>query len=116
MSSTCPLCCRPVTLDAASIADRGDVMHLACHLALTDAGAAVARLLRMRPGQPLCVTCIATALGLTPAEAQAGSARLRPLRGFEMRFEECVGCGARRQVVRALRGPGPRAVRDSRTA
>jgi hypothetical protein len=92
------------------------VIHLDCHLSLMDGGAAVARLLRERPGHALCATCIAGALGLTVGEAQAGSARLRPLRGFEIRFEVCVGCGSRRQVVRALRAPGWRAGRGSRTA
>ena len=103
---TCPMCRRPVVAGTPAIVERGETIHPDCHLGLIDAGAAVARLLRERPGQPLCAPCIATALGLTLAEAQAGCARLRPLRGFATRFDTCLGCGKRRQVVRALRGPG----------
>jgi len=113
---TCPLCRLPVAPGAPALVERGEVLHLACHLGLTDAGVAVARLLRERPGHPLCVGCIASALGLTSGEAQAGSARLRPLKGFEVRFDACVGCGRRRQVVRALRGPGRAPARGSRSA
>jgi hypothetical protein len=113
---TCPMCCRPVAAGAPAVFEHGDIIHLDCHLGLMDAGSAVARLLRGRPGQPLCAACIAGALGLTFGEAQAGSARLRPLRGFATRFEACLGCGHRRQVVRALRSPGARFVRTGRTA
>lgn len=113
---TCPMCRLPVTPGTAAFFDRGDVIHLDCHLGLMDPGAAVAGLLRERPGQPLCAPCVAGALGLTFGEAQAGSARLRPLRGFEVRFDVCVGCGNRRQVVRALRAPGDQAGRNLRTA
>ena len=107
---TCPMCRRPVAAGTPAIVEHGDTLHPGCHLGLMDAGAAVARLLRERPGRPLCTLCIAAALGLTVAEAQAGSARLRPLRGFVTRFEACLGCGKRRQVVRALRGSGPSGV------
>jgi hypothetical protein len=110
----CPLCCRPVTAGASALVEHGEPIHVECHLGLLDAGAAVARLLRQRPGHPLCATCIAHALGLTVGEAQAGSARLRALRGFEIRFDQCVGCNTRSQVVRAIRGPGQ--IRDARTA
>ena len=89
----CPMCCLPVAPGAAALFEHGDVIHLDCHLGLMDPGAAVARLLRERSGQALCATCIAGALGLTSAEAQGGSARLR-----------------------ALRGSRPKAGRDSRTA
>ncbi len=92
------------------------MIHLDCHLGLTDAGAAIARLLRERPGQPLCAACIASGLELTLEEAQAGTARLRPLGGFDVRFAVCVGCGSRRRVVHAVRGPGARSLRDSRSA
>jgi hypothetical protein len=104
------MCRRPVAAGTPVIVEHGETIHPDCHLGLMDAGAAVARLLRERPGEPLCAPCIATALGLTFTEAQAGSARLRPLRGFVTRFETCLGCGKRRQVVRALRGPGPSGV------
>ena len=110
------MCCQPVAAGAPAVFEHGDTIHLDCHLGLMDAGAAVARLLRARPGQPLCATCIAGALGLTFGEAQAGSARLRPLRGFTTRFDACLGCGNRRQVVRALRGPGERLIRGWRLA
>jgi hypothetical protein len=108
------MCGLPVAASSTATFEHGALIHLDCHLGLMDAGAAVARLLRQRPGQPLCSTCIATALGITLGEAQTGSARLRSLRGFEVRFEVCVGCDTRRQIVRALRGPGQ--LRNSRTA
>jgi hypothetical protein len=110
------MCRRPVVAGTPALVEHGDVIHLDCHLGLMDAGSAVAALLRERPGQRLCVTCIAGALGITFGEAQAGSARLRPLKGFEIRFEVCLGCGGRRQVVRAVRAPGRSATRDSRSA
>jgi hypothetical protein len=81
----------------------GDAVHLDCHLGLLDASAAVARLLRERPGHALCTNCIAVALVITPLEAQTGTRRLRALRGFEMRFGTCLGCGGRRQVLRVSR-------------
>jgi hypothetical protein len=112
---TCPMCRRPVVAGMPALAEHGDVMHLDCDLGLMDAAAAVARLLRARPGHALCTACIAGALGLTVPEAQAGSARLRALRGFAVRFARCVSCRSRRQVVGALRGPAGTA-RDSRTA
>ena len=93
--------------------EQGEAIHIGCRLGLMDAGAAVARLLCERPGQALCATCIARALGLTFGEAQVGSGRLRTLRGFELRFEPCEGCGSRCQVVRALRARAWRAERRS---
>jgi hypothetical protein len=110
------MCRLPVAAGSPALFEHGDVIHLDCHLGVLDPGAAVARLLCQRPGQPLCVTCIAAALDLTVGEAQAGSARLRALRGFQVRYDACLGCGGRRQVMRALRAPGGRAARDSRTA
>jgi hypothetical protein len=107
------MCCQPIMPGSAALFERGEAIHVRCHLGLMDAGAAVARLLRDRPGQPLCSACVAHALDLTIGEAQAGSARLRALQGFELRFEMCVGCGSRRQVVRALRAPARRAERGS---
>jgi hypothetical protein len=113
MSPACPICCQPVVPGTAALFELGEAIHVRCHLGLMDAGAAVARLLRERPGQPLCSACIARALELTIGEAQAGSARLRALQGFELRFEMCVGCGSRRQIVRALRVRARRAERGS---
>jgi hypothetical protein len=100
----CPMCWRPVLVDAPAILEQGDRIHVECHLGLMDAGSAVARLLRERRGQPLCGACIAATLGLTLAEAQTASARLRSLRGFDARFETCLTCRARRRVLRAVRG------------
>ena len=91
-------------------------MHVGCDLGLSDAGHAIARLLQQREGYALCIECIARALGITPLEAEIGSARLRPLRGFETRFDACIGCRARRQVVRAVRAGLRRSTRRSRTA
>lgn len=113
MSSACPMCRQPVVPGSAALFERGEAIHVSCHLGLMDPGAAVARLLRERPGHPLCSGCIAHALGLTVSEAQAGSARLRALRGFELRFDMCVGCRSRRQIVRALRAPVRRTERGS---
>ena len=105
-SRRCPICRLPVARESATLVEGGEVIHLGCDLGLLDAGAAVARLLRERPGQPLCVACIASALGLTLEEARTGSARLRPLRGFDVGFAPCLGCRARRQVFRAVRAAG----------
>jgi hypothetical protein len=96
------MCGHAVTADMAAFFEHGDVLHLGCHLGLMDAGAAVARMLLDRPGQPLCVACIAEALVLTPAEAEVGVARVRVLPGFGARFGPCVGCRRRGRVVRAL--------------
>jgi hypothetical protein len=98
------MCWRPVAAGAPAILEHGDSIHVSCHLGLMDAGSAVARLLRERRGQPVCTACIATTLGLTLAEAQTASGRLRSLRGFDARFETCVTCGARRHALRAVRG------------
>jgi hypothetical protein len=111
----CPMCRLRVTAGAPVLFEHGDVIHLDCHLGLLEAGTAVARLLRDRPGHRLCVVCIGSALGITPTEAQGGTTRLRALRGFETRFDQCIGCGSRRQVIRALRAPGGDVSRDSRT-
>lgn len=111
----CPMCRRPVS-DEASLDTLGRTVHVACDLGLSDAGSAIAHLLQQRPGQALCIECIAHALSITPLEAEIGSARLRRLRGFDIRFDACVGCRARRQVVRALRADLRRSTRDSRTA
>jgi hypothetical protein len=102
----CPMCWRPVVRGSPAFFEQGDVIHPGCHLGLMDAGAAIACLLRERPGQPLCVDCIAKALSITALEAEGASERLRPLRGFEIRRDVCVGCSSRRQVVRALRAVG----------
>ena len=101
---TCPMCWRPVLVGAPAIFEQGDSIHVECHLGLMDAGSAVARLLRERRGQAVCAACIAGALGLTFAEAQSASARLRSLRGFDARFETCLTCGSRRHAIRAVRG------------
>jgi len=111
----CPMCRTRVAASVPVLFEHGEVIHLDCHLGLLDAGGAIARLLRTRPGHGLCTSCLAHALGLTAGEAQAGVARLRALRGFEARFDHCVGCGSRRQVVRALRTPGGGVISTTRT-
>ena len=100
---SCPMCHLPITPGTPVLLERGEAVHLECNLGLMDAGTAVAGLLRERPGQPLCATCIAGTLGLTFGEAQAGSARLRAFRGFELRFQVCVGCRRRLQTARSVR-------------
>jgi hypothetical protein len=112
----CPMCRRPLSPTDPSVEEPGWKIHVGCDLGLADAGGAIARLLQERPGHGLCIECIARALSITPLEAETGSGRLRPLRGFDIRFDRCVGCGARRQVVRALRADLRRSTRDSRTA
>jgi len=113
----CPMCRRPLSASAPMlVVDRDRSIHVACDLGLADAGTAIARLLQQRPGHALCIECIAHSLSITPLEAEIGSARLRPLRGFDVRFDACVGCRARRQVVRALRADLRQSTRDSRTA
>ena len=112
----CPMCRRPLSASAPMVVDRDRSIHIACDLGLADAGTAIARLLQARPGHGLCIECIAHALSITPLEAEIGSARLRPLRGFDVRFDACVGCRARRQVVRALRADLRQSTRDSQTA
>ena len=113
LTPLCPMCRRPLTEGA--VAD-GRGVHVGCDLGLSDAGHAIARLLQQRPGYALCIECIARALAITPLEAEIGSARLRPLPGFETRFDACVGCRTRRQVVRAARADLRRSTRQSRTA
>jgi hypothetical protein len=100
---TCPLCGHIVGADTPAVLEHGVRVHLECRLGLVDAGAAVARMLGDRAGQWLCLTCIADALVLTPAEAEEGVARVRDLAGFASRFGSCAGCGRRGRVVRALR-------------
>jgi hypothetical protein len=112
----CPLCRRPLGGPGRAVVDRGWTTHPGCDLGLTDAGTAIARLLQQRPGHALCVECIARTLSITPLEAETGCARLRPLRGFEVRFGPCVGCNARRQVVRARRADLRPSTGDARTA
>lgn len=97
------MCRRPVRHDASAFVEHGELIHVECHLGLMDAAGAVARLVRARPEQPICLTCAADALMITVGEAEAAAARLRALPGFAMRVETCVGCGRRRQAVRALR-------------
>src|SRR5688572_29027271 len=94
--ATCPMCRRPVR-------PGGDVIHAACDPGLTDAGGAVARLLYERLEHALCAECIADALGLTALETDTAVARVQAVPGFAIRFDRCVGCGRRRQVLRALR-------------
>ena len=116
IAPTCPMCGKAVGAGAPALVEQGETIHLGCHLGLMDAGAAIAGLLREHPGQPLCVACIAGALGITSGEAHAGSARLRSLKGFQTRLAVCLGCGGRRQVLRALRSVGRRFAGESRTA
>ena len=100
------MCGQAVTAGMAAFFEHGDVLHLGCHLGLMDAGAAVARMLRDRPEQSLCVACIAETLVLTPAEAEVGVARVQGLPGFGARFGSWMGCRRRGRVVRALRVRG----------
>jgi hypothetical protein len=116
LSPLCPMCRRPLAPGRGSLDDHDRSIHVNCDLGLADAATAIARLLYRRPGHALCIECIAYALTITPLEAGIGSARLRPLRGFDVRFDLCVGCRARRQVVRALRADLRPASRNSRTA
>ena len=97
------MCGHVVGANTPALLEHGDLVHLECHLGLVDAGAAVVRMLGDRPGQWLCLACIADALVLTSAEAEEGVARVRGLTGFASRFGTCVGCGRRGRVVRALR-------------
>jgi hypothetical protein len=98
------MCGRTVAAHMPSFFEHGDVLHLACHLGLMDAAAAVARMLLERPEHALCIACIADALVLTASEADVGITRVQALPGFGARFGACVGCGRRGRVVRALRG------------
>jgi hypothetical protein len=116
LAPLCPMCRRPLSPGTLSVAASGTGIHVGCDLGLADAGGAIARLLQQRPGHGLCIECIAHALSITPLEAEIGSGRLRPLRGFDTRFDACVGCGGRRQVVRALRVDLRGSIRNSRTA
>lgn len=117
LATLCPMCRRPLGAEGPEVAWSGSGgIHVACDLGLADAGSAIARLLQERPGHGLCIECIAHALSITPLEAEVGSTRLRPLRGFDTRFDACVGCRARRQVVRALRADLRRTLRSSQTA
>lgn len=94
--ATCPMCRQPVTAGP-------DVIHPQCHPGLTDPSGAIARLLYERLEHGLCAGCIADALGLTLMEAEGAATRLRGRPSFGMRVDRCVGCGRRRQVLRALR-------------
>ncbi|MBM4441191.1 MAG: hypothetical protein FJ027_12295 [Candidatus Rokubacteria bacterium] len=97
------MCRRPVAADTPAFFEHGEVIHLDCHLGLMDAGAAVGRLLRERAERPLCAECLANALMITPGEAEVAAIRLRRLPRFAMRFDLCLGCGRRKQTLRALR-------------
>jgi ribosomal protein L34E len=67
----------------------------------------VVALLRSRPGEPLCVSCVAQHLGVRHKNAHEAMLKLEAHRGFHRAYGQCSTCGKTRMVSGvSAGGPG----------